>query len=309
MGVDKSKVISIAKQEVGYLEKKNGNTKYLFDKTANAGYHNYTKYGYDMHKIAPSIMDYPASWCDAFVDWCFVKAYGATIARALLGGFDDYTPGSVQKYTDIGCYHRGTINIQAGDQIFFTNGTRVYHTGIVIAAGRDTITTVEGNTSADAGVVPNGGGVFKKQYSRKDSKIHGYGRPAYGAWDSEERTLIKAGQEHSINFTGHEIVVDGDRGPETRKQAVRVLQTALNLDYNARLETDGKYGPLTAKALGTHYVERGETQFMVTAAEILLLLLGKNPNGVECPGTFGPGLEKAAGSRIITASMFRSYLD
>lgn len=46
----------------------------------------------------------------------------------------------------------------------------------------------------------------------------------------------------------------------------------------------------TDKALGKHYVTSGECQYMVTAAEILLLLHGYNPNGVEIPGIFGSGL-------------------
>ena len=45
-----------------------------------------------------------------------------------------------------------------------------------------------------------------------------------------------------------------------------------------------------AEALGKHYVTSGECQYMVTAAEILLLLHGYNPNGVEIPGIFGSGL-------------------
>ena len=50
------------------------------------------------------------------------------------------------------------------------------------------------------------------------------------------------------------------------------------------------FGLNTDKALGKHYVTSGECQYMVTAAEILLLLHGYNPNGVEIPGIFGSGL-------------------
>lgn len=50
------KVISIAKAEVGYLEKKSNSQ--LDSKTANAGSANYTKYGRDMHKIYPAVMDF-----------------------------------------------------------------------------------------------------------------------------------------------------------------------------------------------------------------------------------------------------------
>ena len=64
------KLIHIAKEEVGYLEKKS--MKDLDHKTANAGTNNYTKYARDLY---PSLQGQP--WCDMFVDWCFVRAdYG-----------------------------------------------------------------------------------------------------------------------------------------------------------------------------------------------------------------------------------------
>ena len=56
------KVLDIALAEVGYLEKKNGDVQALYSKTGNAGSANYTKYGYEMHNIYPSVMDYPAAW-------------------------------------------------------------------------------------------------------------------------------------------------------------------------------------------------------------------------------------------------------
>lgn len=114
--------------------------------------------------------------------------------------------------------------------------------------------------------------------------------------------LIYFGQVQSIKFTGHKILTDGSAGPETAMQKVRVLQTALNKDYNARLKIDGDLGPLTKAALGSHYVAKGETQYLVTAVEILYYLKGKDPNGVEYPGTFGNGLEKCAGTTKLNAS-------
>ncbi len=67
MAYDKQKVIQIAKGETGYLEKRDGNLTYLYDKKANAGSANYTKYGYEMHKLYPAVMDIGQPWCDAFV--------------------------------------------------------------------------------------------------------------------------------------------------------------------------------------------------------------------------------------------------
>lgn len=117
--------------------------------------------------------------------------------------------------------------------------------------------------------------------------------------DSDKTCLIKAGQQHSINYTGVRIKVDGDCGPETRKNLVRCLQIAANRDWGAGLSIDGIIGPRTRAAFAGHYIERGETQQMVTAVEIIMYAKGKNPGGVENPGHFGPGLEAALGKKHI----------
>ena len=170
-----SKVINIALAEVGYLEKKSN--KDLYDKTANAGSNNYTKYGKEMHDLYPKVMDFPAAWCDAFVDWCFQKSYGVSNAKVLLGGnFDDYTPNSAQLYKTKKAWYTSP---KVGDQIFFTNGTRINHTGLVYKVDSTKVYTIEGNTSGASGVIANGGGVCKKSYSLSYYKIAGYGRPKY----------------------------------------------------------------------------------------------------------------------------------
>ena len=56
---------------------------------------------------------------------------------------------------------------------------------------------------------------------------------------------------------------------------------------------DGYFQTKSLDALGSHYVKKGETQYLVTAVEIALMCHGYNPNGVECPGIFGSGLENA----------------
>lgn len=105
-------------------------------------------------------------------------------------------------------------------------------------------------------------------------------------------SVIRDGQIHCNNFTGAGIAVDGYDGPETRKGAVMVLQTGLNMNYDAGLDVDGILGALTLQALGNHYVCIGECQYMATALEILLMLKGYNTL-VECPGSFGAGLDAA----------------
>ncbi len=169
------KVINIAKSEVGYLEKKNGNN--LYEKTLNTGSNNYTKYGYEMHKIYPNTMDYPAPWCDCFCDWCFVQAFGYEKAVELLHGLDDYTVNSANSYKKYGEWH---TTPRVGDQIFFTNAKGgICHTGLVYKVESNKVHTIEGNTSSAIGVVANGGAVAYKSYSLNYSRISGYGRPNY----------------------------------------------------------------------------------------------------------------------------------
>lgn len=206
MGYDRNKVIQIAANEVGYLEKSKSayttNAGILYQKTAGAGYDNYTKYGYEMHQIYPSVMDFPAAWCDAFVDWAFYKAYGLATAKSLLGGnFDDYTVASAKMYKK----HSALDNTpEVGSQIFFSKTKTVdgiYHTGLVVEVSSDgkTVTTVEGNTSAGTGVDANGGAVCKKV--RTVSKYTLFGHPnyqdGYGTTKTEVTTTSK---QTSVNY-------------------------------------------------------------------------------------------------------------
>ena len=185
MGYDRQKVIAIAAAEVGYLEKSKvayqKDPSVLDQKTAGAGYDNYTKYGRDMHRIYPSTMDLHAAWCDCFIDWCFQKAYDVTTAKNLLGGnFDDYTVASAQMYAKHGALDKKP---EVGAQIFFTRNGAVsgcYHTGLVISVAADgkTVTTIEGNTSATgSGIEANGGCVAKKV--RNVNAYTLFGHPAY----------------------------------------------------------------------------------------------------------------------------------
>ena len=163
------RVIQIAINEVGYLEKSKlayqKNPNVIYEKTAGAGQDNYTKYGKEMHDILPKVMDFPAYWCDAFVDWCFYKAYGTKAKDVICGNFDDYTVNSCGYYEKAG--RLGTTP-QKGAQVFFTKNGKTngcHHTGIVYDVDNTYFYTIEGNTSSANTVVANGGCVAKKKYS------------------------------------------------------------------------------------------------------------------------------------------------
>lgn len=105
--------------------------------------------------------------------------------------------------------------------------------------------------------------------------------------------IVKDGQIHARNFAAPGLNADGIRGANTIKAGIKVLQQGMNLDYGAGLALDGIWGSKSEAALGNHTVRRGERQYMVTALQILLMLKGYYPNGVENPGHFGAGCEKA----------------
>lgn len=158
--VDKNieKLILIAKNEIGYLEKKSNSQ--LDDKTANAGSANYTKYWRD---IKPSYQGEP--WCAAFVSWCFMKTFGLETAQKLLKHWPYvYCP-------TLGSLFTQNANPKIGDiVIFYHNGTFT-HTGLVTAVIGDRFYTIEGNTSGASGIIANGGGVCQKSYYK--SKLPG----------------------------------------------------------------------------------------------------------------------------------------
>ena len=171
------KVLTIAKSEVGYLEK--ATNSMLESKTGNAGSNNFTKYG----KAMGCNGDF---WCDAFVDWCFLQAYGKEKAKKLLGGFSNYTPTSAQYFKNMGRYFKSP---KVGDVIFFKNNIRICHTGLVYKVDGNRVYTIEGNTSSETGVIRNGGAVAYKCYDLSNSRIAGYGRPNYTLVSEKENKL------------------------------------------------------------------------------------------------------------------------
>lgn len=177
-----STVVKIATDEKGYLEKKSNSN--LDSKTANAGSNNYTKYARDLDAISGFYngkkQGFP--WCDVFVDWCFVKAFGVEAAKKLLCQ-PDKSLGAGCKYSMN--YYKNNKQFytspKIGDQIFFYNSTLkdIAHTGLVYKVDSSYVYTIEGNTSSDSGVIANGGAVAAKKYKLSYNRIAGYGRPKY----------------------------------------------------------------------------------------------------------------------------------
>lgn len=196
------RLLAVAAGEVGYLEKKSA--AQLDHKTANAGSANYTKYARDLDAVKGFYngRKQGASWCDVFVDWCFVQAFGVETAVKLLcqvmGGCGAGCRYSAQYYKAKGRFFEDAP--APGDQIFFVSRkgltvTGWLHTGIVTTVAGGYVYTIEGNTSGASGVIANGGGVCRKKYKLNSSSIGGYGRPDWSLakeeWEMTDKEVTK----------------------------------------------------------------------------------------------------------------------
>lgn len=257
-----AKLLEVAEAEEGYLEKASNDQ--LDSKTANAGKGNFTKYARDLDAISGFYNGkkngYP--WCDVFVDWLFVKAFGVEAALKLTC--------QPKKSAGAGCTYSARYyeekdrlfdDPKPGDQIFFgSRDGNCTHTGIVYKVDSKKVYTVEGNTSGASGVVANGGGVFKKSYSLSYNRIYGYGRPDYGeetvtkpttGGTNATETVTKPTETEQNELRSRAtypiklpLVQYGDSGP-----IVETVQQLLKLDNCDPGTVDGEFGNRTKAAV------------------------------------------------------------
>lgn len=169
------KLIKIAKGEVGYLEKSKAAVEadpdVLYDFTKGAGSDNYTKYAIEQWKERYfNGKKQGVAWCAVFVGWCFLKAYGKDKALRLQcqpkSGNAGAGCGAASNYYKQ--KNRWRSDPEKGDQIFFTDGREMTHTGLVEYVEGNKVHTIEGNCD---------GGVRRRCYDLNATRIAGYGHP------------------------------------------------------------------------------------------------------------------------------------
>lgn len=237
-------LVALAESEVGYLEKRSNSQ--LDDKTANAGDKNFTKYQRDMDAVEGfyNTKKQGFSWCDIFVDWCFVKIFGVEEALRLLcqprksmGAGCDKSAGY---YKEKG---RWFTTPEIGDQIFFKSAQYAFaHTGLVVGVDTRFVYTVEGNTSGASGVIANGGGVRKKKYERSDTSIVGYGRPL---WTAAEKVGVPSSPAAAAPVVKTVSMAIRQLSKGMKGNDVKTLQILLNAYGCDCGSADGDFGTKT----------------------------------------------------------------
>ena len=161
---NKEDLIKLATSELGYLEKSAANYKKygvscLYSKTGYAGADNYTKYAYETGHYKTVGW---AAWCETFISWLFLKAYGKELANSLLCGMSASASTMDVKNVFVKKGRQVPLNrAEAGDLVYRSrNGGG--HVGIVVGrSGAGQIITIEGNSSSTDITSWNGGAVVK----------------------------------------------------------------------------------------------------------------------------------------------------
>ena len=233
-------IITLAEEQVGYVPYSGKKNKYA-EELDSVGFFNGKKNGYD--------------WCCCFVAWLFEHTWGKETAQKML-----YLPG---KSLGAACPFVANYYIkndawyktpEIGDQILFGTRGDEDHTGIVWKVTNNYVYTIEGNAGG------GNGKVMKRQYSKTNSWISGYGRPN---WSIVAKEPTPAPKPKKI------LEEDGIFGPES----TRALQKWLGLDQTGRIPGQDKalakyfpaittctwedYGSVTVKYMQKYLTQRG----------------------------------------------------
>ena len=247
------RLIAVALAELGYLEKKSNAD--LDSKTANAGSANYTKYNRDMKAWAGSAGLHD-QWCQNFVDWVFVTAFGLEKAKALIYTFTNYTPTGSNAFKKRDRYiKRGKGKPKRGDVIYFYSSAkgRIGHVGIVTKVTDSKVYTIEGNTDGSSALVTNGGMVREKSYSLKSTYIDGYGSVDYSQIAGDGYDAPTAPVEITYKL-GDRVLKNYTEGPDVKE----LQQALISLDYSCgSYGADGEYGDCTEMAVRAFQAAHG----------------------------------------------------
>lgn len=224
-------------------------------------------------------------WCDCFVSWC-----AAQVGAGSIVGKYAYCPSHVNYAKKLGRWLGRTSTPQAGDVVFFSNGKRACHVGIVEKRLSSTrVQTIEGNTSTSSN--DNGGAVMRRtrNYGTVGSLwyVLGFFRPAWSGSSSGSTSTNSGGSNSGSTTSGSSTIkavqnwagttADGIYGKNTKKAILKKYQAAVGTT------ADGIWGTKTRAAVKV--LRKGSTGTQVKCLQGMLICLGYSTGGFD--GEFG----------------------
>jgi hypothetical protein len=216
-------------------------------------------------------VQYTDAWCAAFV-----TAVGAQLGISHILLPECGVGEMVKLYKAQNRFRTKNHIPKPGDLVIYDWGGdgRGDHVGIVETYESGKLTVIEGNYND---------GVGRRAVTKNSKNILGYCLPDYESYSGKIDTVKKV-QQH-LNFTcGARLSVDGIAGPKTKKALLESLQTAWKID------PDGIFGPITARAATKNVVGKGCCGETVRLLQMLLICAGYK---LVADGIFGSKTENA----------------
>lgn len=225
----KKNLVDLAWKELEYREGPNNNTKYAAAPEIKR------LYGWTPQN---------QPWCNTFVNWLFMTAFGYELGSKLTYGGSALCSASANLYKNAGAW---VLRPEVGDQAFYNVSGDINHTGLVVSVDGTTFTAIEGNYSDK---------VSEVRHTIGASDVAGFGRPKWKLLQSgaitDEKETVNAEKPQNLNLESH------NWKPSTLKYGVKgtdvfLLQSALVVKHfyanNDKKEIDGDFGAKTQAAV------------------------------------------------------------
>lgn len=199
------------------------------------------------------------------VAWCAIFQWWGLVLKSALNHIKSaYTPTVAEWYRAQGRFGKEP---KVGALVFFNfpdSLDRIQHIGIVERIDTDTVTTIEGNTSAGSlGSQDDGGGVYRRKRNR-DSSIVGYAYPNYlpkplkpvfdfpvKAWfgRGDSGADVKVWQKHLNRYFATKKPPEALNLEVTKKFDTPTAKATKQFQHEQGLDVDGRVGQLTLRKM------------------------------------------------------------
>lgn len=310
-GSAQEKYVAYLEHYAGYLEKNNAAN--LNEKTTGAGSDNYTRFCRDYAVQTSDSFMKATYWCNMYVDSVLMEAFGADNAVRMMGGESALCSATASNMAKLEANKKSdklknSLGLfkepEVGDFIlYYDKSGDICHIGVVVetnvGGNPKSFRTIEGNTSSNNALEPNGGAVAYKDRTVGASNIAGFARPDWSVVedcvnDATASTLHRAEDQAKQEIaTQQEKKAEENQGTSEPAQSTEVAAVPASAEESQAVEEPVQNNTqAAASAYDLTAISKGEQSMRVLDMQERLDALGFTPSG-GVDGDFGGGTEKA----------------